>query len=85
MKISDAEKPRHRLFVFRGALLLSVDHKVAEDEARKQNDQGVAEHLEAQLFPFAFGELTHLGRFENAEDHCGREKNKVGVDNKRHL
>lgn len=64
---------------------LSVDHKVAEDEARKQNDQGVAEHLEAQLFPFAFGELTHLGRFENAEDHRGREKNKVGVDNKRHL
>ena len=51
----------------------------------KQNDQGVAEHLEAQLFPFAFGELTHLGRFENAEDHRGRKKNKVGVDNKRHL
>ena len=64
---------------------LSVDHKIAEDEARKQNDQGVAEHLEAQLFPFAFGELTHLGRFENAEDHRGRKKNKVGVDNKRHL
>ena len=63
---------------------LSVDHKIAEDEAREQNDQGVAEHLEAQLFPFAFGELPHLGRFENAEDHCGREKNKVGVDNKRH-
>ena len=32
-----------------------------------------------------FGELTHLGRFENAEDHRGRKKNKVGVDNKRHL
>ena len=61
----------------------ALQHDVSKNKARYQNDNGVANHSKAKAFPLLFGQFSDLRRFEQTENNCRCQKDKIGVDDKK--
>lgn len=61
---------------------LTFYHKVSEDQAGDQYDNGVPDHFEPHSLPFLFRQLSDLRCFQNNEDDRRRKEDEIGVDDK---